>query len=507
MPDPEIKRQFSFWLLIPITVFGVIVFGAPAWDWADGKRPWRGVQFSLSGLLDGSVTRSIEKRMTSDSAVADTVRPRYNEFLGVAAGVITAQLVEGKDHWLFLRSTAVDYPPPGADAMLDEHVRNMAALIGWLKAQGTEVLVLPLPNKETMAPEKLPKSARGVRSMYGAIVTELRRAGLWVLDARPALDLREGVFFINNDTHWTPAGARRVALAVGAAARERFGDAVPGRPVKAIFHQLPDEPRRGDLQRMLGFVPGSAADSKYTCMTSSVYAARDDSGPVVDDSDLTVVVCGTSFTAHFGFASMVAGGLQRYVADRSVPARGPLVMLADLVDTMRAGRAAPRFIVWEIPEPSFFFTPGEFIEPLRALVTRLATEDSLLGSRRALTWTSSTSSGLLLAPTESKSVLGSTDRDEAWVEVTLDRPAPAGTIAALTFRARADRVCAFRARAFAGTSGAATVDRREIRGDQSFDRVTLALDQAAAIERIRLEVLGGPVHFELADLELTQRRR
>ncbi len=503
----EPPARFAPRHLIPLVTFLLCIAAATAYECALGHLPWKGVEPTWSGLRDGSVARAVEHNAAARSATAELIRPRYNEAIWALCAVTTPAVTEGRDHWLFLSLTAHNYPPPGATELLAEEAHLSARLVRWFAAHGAAVIAVPVPNKETMAPEKLPSDSH-VSPIYPAVIAAFREQGIEVVDLEPVLDLRRGDFYLRNDTHWTPAGSERAALAVGDMARRRFRDAIPGRAVKAVFHHLPDEIRRGDLQRMLGFEPDSWADTQFTTRTSSVYVVREDTGPVIDD-DSAVVVCGTSFSAHFGFASMVAGALQRYVADRTTPGRGPTVKLLELAEAVRAGRAFPRLIVWEMPERSLFYSPEEYLLPLRDFLGRVVGDAPEVAPPviRPFVWQTPRADGLDLAPTPTDTVLGESHREVASIELTLAAAEPADGSRQLVFQARSERDLEFRlvATSASGATGEAAVFR--LRADSAFRSVVLPIRAAGPAVRLRLEVVGGPARFEMRVFEMWEVAR
>ncbi|HYC77866.1 MAG TPA: hypothetical protein VEI02_09585, partial [Planctomycetota bacterium] len=195
------------------------------------------------------------------------------------------------------------------------------------------------------------------------------------VDLRGALDPAAAETYLPNDSHWSHEGARRAALATAEAARAAFPGGLPGRPLKTRFTEGPERRHRGDLQRMLGFVEGGAADEALRAPTRTVAGVGPDGKPPVAAKGEPIVVCGTSFSRSFDWPALVGAALERRVTDAAVAGQGPTVTLLELARAVSAGeRAAPELIVWEFPEKHCFTRPQEFLRPLEAFAAEARAE-------------------------------------------------------------------------------------------------------------------------------------
>lgn len=383
-------------LLVPLAVFGIAVLGVPVVEVFHGNVP--GAEAlegaALEEFLDGRLARRIENGFAERSVAAAAVRPRYQEALWILLRRTTPKVVVGKDGWLFEASNVLGGPRRDAGAAVQDHAQLIGELARWLERRGTQLLAVPVPNKWSVHPEKLPDLPEPPRSVWRDLVTGLVAEGVWTADLAGALDPARGSAFLPNDTHWSEEGCAAAAAAVAREVRARFGLETPGVPVDAFLDPVPGQVHRGDLQRMLGFAEGSAADRSFLARTTKLVARERRSGARLEapPPGQDVVACGTSFSRSMEFPAKLAAALGRQVENRTVAGRGPTVMLLELAEAVKDGRRPPpRLVVWEFPEKHLFGRRAEFLEPLRSFVERCRAADA---------WTARTWSPLPVASRE-----------------------------------------------------------------------------------------------------------
>ncbi|MDL2318606.1 hypothetical protein LJC74_05980 [Eubacteriales bacterium OttesenSCG-928-A19] len=143
-----------------------------------------------------------------------------------------AQVIRGRDGWLFFSETMRDYFHRGdvPDAAIEGVADRLLRLSEALAADGARLVFLCAPNKNTIYPERMPAHlapADGpdtLTRLHGA----LSARGVLVVDARAALlaEKARGPLYLRTDTHWNALGALTVyrALAEALALSERYGD-------------------------------------------------------------------------------------------------------------------------------------------------------------------------------------------------------------------------------------------------------------------------------------------
>jgi alginate O-acetyltransferase complex protein AlgJ len=92
-------------------------------------------------------------------------------------------------------------------------VSKLIALHGYLKSQDIDLLLVVIPNKATIYPDKLPEQIKSLptESRLDQLLTALKARDLPIMvDLRPSLRAareKQDVFFKDNNTHWNGYGA------------------------------------------------------------------------------------------------------------------------------------------------------------------------------------------------------------------------------------------------------------------------------------------------------------
>lgn len=327
--------------------------------------------WSIARLLDGTLARRVESTVAKSSRVAKLVRPYWNTVLYLALDVTTHRVVKGREGWLYLSTDVRDYPSLKARLRSPEIAAMICRFLSWLHEQGTEVLVVVVPNKETIYPYYLPPARPTFQPVYDEVLQALRDEGIWTLDLRPALEVGGAELYMRADTHWSSAGAELSARAVAAEVHRRFPEA-PGRPIAARLWRTPDRLHAADMAEMLSVVP-SISGGLQQC-EARLYGV-DEKGKVVEsDGPEPIALAGTSFSDTGALASLLSVSLGRVVEDRSGSGGGPTSAILTVAESIARGdRPPPRLLIWEFPERYFYVAQFRF-EALPAFVDELAVE-------------------------------------------------------------------------------------------------------------------------------------
>jgi alginate O-acetyltransferase complex protein AlgJ len=266
-------------------------------------------------------------------------------------------IVLGQQGWLYTDEEFKDYA--GAEATVATHL----ALIPWVRdelaRQGTQLVVAVVPSKARIYPEYLgerrPAALHG--SLYERALKSLRDAGVAAPDLARTLTAckRQSATFLRTDTHWTPAGARCAAQAV--LARAPGGTARRGGATKFRTQVTAGEaPYRGDLFKFLPLDPyfsallpaGEPVEVHHTELAS----ATDADGLLGDPAAPPIVLVGTSYSAdeRWNLAGALQEAFQDDVGNYAARGKGPFMPMLDYLLNNRDPAAAPRLVVWEIPE-------------------------------------------------------------------------------------------------------------------------------------------------------------
>jgi hypothetical protein len=183
------------------------------------------------------------------SIFGKAVRPAMLQGRYDLLGEMGPKALAGRDAWLFYRPDAdyllwpaFDHPrfyKDTYDTLVDGRRVNprnpLVAILRFrnqLSARGIELLMVPIPGKAAVYPEKLGAgSGTQAHSPTLRFMQALRDSGVAVVDLQAALlkakSRRRASLYLREDTHWTPAGAEAAAAAVLEALRARPDRIVP----------------------------------------------------------------------------------------------------------------------------------------------------------------------------------------------------------------------------------------------------------------------------------------
>jgi hypothetical protein len=167
-----------------------------------------------------------EKTLQDRSWFRQAARPVAQRLLYETFGDPGPLVIRGRDGWVFYRPD-VEYLAEGATAVSaesskvqDSRQKVLQAILTFrdqLKERGIDLVMVPMPNKSSVYPEKLIGS-QAVTSPTRQLIADLRAQGVATADlfARfektraedPPSD--EALYWLH-DTHWTPAGAELAA--------------------------------------------------------------------------------------------------------------------------------------------------------------------------------------------------------------------------------------------------------------------------------------------------------
>lgn len=335
------------------------------------------------GWLD-AVRRSVaaaaswDARLTEMSPLSTTIRPAIQAWLASQARQGSAEVVAGRDGWLYFRP-AVEHlvgPPflaPPALAATDGTVRHpdprpaILELAGYLKTRGIALVLVPAPVKAALEPEHIapgvaPDGLPLANPSLAPLLRELEQAGVLVFDPAPVLaDLKHHTgrpVYLATDTHWRPEAAAAVARALAAFLREKVE--LDGLPDPGYQVEASEVTGRGDLVGMLGLGETSRAFAPEKVTVERVIDSEDRLWRL--DTSADVLVLGDSFANIYSLPAMGWGEAGGFIEHLSLALARPVDAIlrndsgawatrALLSRELAAGRdrlAGKRVVVWEL---------------------------------------------------------------------------------------------------------------------------------------------------------------
>jgi hypothetical protein len=224
---------------IALTVcFLVIIFGVPITQiYIQASRGER-VQFTDIFRYPPTERnlRQFEQGLKDESWFEQKLRPSIQQFLFRTVGDTGSKADMGRNGWLFYRpdvryvvepdrldggGNGGAWVQPANGTYQDNVVSAIVRFRDQLKERGIELLVMPVPGKPSVYPDKAWRTAEGegLRSPTLLLIEKLHRRGVEVVDLFSRfLQFREQNskedLYLAQDTHWTPMGARLAAETV-----------------------------------------------------------------------------------------------------------------------------------------------------------------------------------------------------------------------------------------------------------------------------------------------------
>jgi hypothetical protein len=312
---------------------------------------------------------AFERNLEEASLVAGRLRPGMLDAEFSLLASAGEKALVGRDGWMFYRPSVryaterASTPPLGGDRA--DPLPAIKSFYDQLSSRGIRLLVVPVPNKESVYPERLSRRAEheGVVICRSTrlLLYRLRAAGIDVVDlfevfrqakaAKSASD--RGQFYQEQDSPWTPAGMQVAVNAVARCILER-GWIETG---TVDYDALPvTVDRLGDLLRMLhvprlerAFVP-----ERLICEQ----VVRRDTGRLYQDAlEARILVLGDSFLRIYeqdepraaGFIAHLARALRQPLATIINDGGASTLVRQDLIRRPRM-LSNKRLVIWEFVE-------------------------------------------------------------------------------------------------------------------------------------------------------------
>ncbi len=311
--------------------------------------------------------RAYERHLEDASWIPAQLRPwaQFAQFAWLQDGGPKALV--GRDHWLFYKP-GVQYLTERSDAQkgTSSAADAITAIIDFrdqLAAGGIRLLVMPMPNKESVYPEKLTRRAAELGQVIGSdtrqVVTRLKAANVDVIDcfelfaSAKSRGSAAGPFYLAQDSHWSPAGVELAARAVARRIEElgciKAGSV--GYETKSVTFQ-----RFGDILRMLQVPQLEATIPRETISCEQV--VRHDTGQLYrDEANSEILVLGDSFLriyetdepGHAGFIAHLAKELRQPLTS-IVNDGGASTLVRQELCRRPAWLAHKKVVIWEFVE-------------------------------------------------------------------------------------------------------------------------------------------------------------
>jgi SGNH hydrolase-like domain, acetyltransferase AlgX len=307
--------------------------------------------------------RAYENSLQNASMTARTLRPKMQALQFFVLSDAGEKAIVGPDGWFFYQP-GIGYltqrPRPG-ESTAQEAVASAIRFRDDLAGRGIRLIVIPAPNKESVYPDKLSRHAAPPSDVLSketsSFLTQCEAAGVEVVDLfkvyRDARRSSTELLYLEQDSHWSPAGMKIAASAVAARIFKRDWLA-PG-PISYETRPAPIQ-EVGDIVRMIRSPEIEARLVPQAIATSQV-VRRDTGAPFTDDPSPEVLVLGDSFLRIYeldapggaGFDAHLAHELGRPVAGIINDGGASTLVRQELFRRPRL-LARAKVVVWEFVE-------------------------------------------------------------------------------------------------------------------------------------------------------------
>lgn len=268
------------------------------------------------GVWTSRYLRAFENKVEDDNALVLALRPKYQLAVWKAFNDPGEKVVLGADcegaaecggrpgRWLFYRQDVEFLVQPSPldvrSVRLDNPVQAILRFKEQLKAKGVELLVVVVPGKPSIYPERLTGNDNTLPLGHGKkILDSLSSLGLHTVDLYTPLlsakgeDGSLGPLYLDDDTHWTPRGAELAADVISKKVREMAEAGVVELGAESVEYAVSDSvaDRMGDIGEMSGLNKFDVFKSQpVTGHVVSVQKVSERTVPPADSlSDSTVV--------------------------------------------------------------------------------------------------------------------------------------------------------------------------------------------------------------------------
>jgi hypothetical protein len=365
VPAPRSARVFV--TLGFVAVIGSAGLVQTAVELGRGERP--GVLEVFDRPPSARHLHEFEHNLDESSVVMAHLRPMMQEARFALLADAGEKALVGRDGWLFYRES-VRYATerPEAAAAPRDHADPLPAILSFhdqLAARGIALLLVPVPDKESIYPEML--SGRANRAgvvvcrSTRALLDRLAAAGIDVVDLFQAFhQAKESQspagstpFYLVRDTHWTSSGMQVAVNAVSRRIRQRgwISEGAVDYGVRRIELE-----RRGDLIEMLRVprLERAIAPDRLDC----AQVVQRETGTLYRDApDARILILGDSFLRIYqqdepraaGFIAHLARALKQPMTSIVNDGGAATMVRQDLARRPRL-LANKRLVIWEFVE-------------------------------------------------------------------------------------------------------------------------------------------------------------
>jgi alginate O-acetyltransferase complex protein AlgJ len=303
-----------------------------------------------SAAADGETTAAVSHFLQEENPLETPLVTVDRVIAYLFTGDLGARVRRGCDNWLFLTDELALHPDRAANAA--RRVKMVEQVAVYLKSRNIRLAVVPVPDKSRIEAAELCGVNRpaAIADRLTDFETQLKAAGIGVVDLLGPMNAAGGERYYRTDTHWNERGARASADAVAAILRQ--AGLAPTQKAEFRVSKEPERERVGDLIRLAGLdVPYPLrphGDEETPTVIEQSAAA--DVGLLDETPAPELAVVGTSFSRRANFVPFLSLALNAPVENRAEDDGGVTKAAISYFAKPEFQKSPPRAVVWEIPE-------------------------------------------------------------------------------------------------------------------------------------------------------------
>ncbi|MFC3095976.1 hypothetical protein DRW07_06290 [Alteromonas sediminis] len=304
---------------------------------------------SAQDIIKGKAALLVEKQLEDElllrqSLINAWTQLKFSIFQEGKSGVVI-----GDSGWLF--STEEYEWSAQANKYFDENLRLIRSLVHLLNDNQVNVYLVMIPTKIEVYQDYSPFDSALINyAVRQNMANQLEKLRISHLDSYPVLaaSAKTEQMFMRTDTHWTPMGASKVAMAMSETFKSLRRDTQFERTL------MQPEPFLGDL---VTFIPAGdewlnknlEPESLSKPVTSLVEAESDDLFSESLAPELALI--GTSYSAdqRWDFAGALQHALGAEVVNFAEEGEGPFVPMQRFIEQQVLQDLGIRHVIWEVP--------------------------------------------------------------------------------------------------------------------------------------------------------------
>ncbi len=306
---------------------------------------------TLAAAADGATTAAIATLLQKANPLEGPLVTVDRVAAYLATGDLGARVRRGCGNWLFLTDELELHADRAANAA--RRIKIVEQVAAYLKGRNIALAVVPVPDKSRVefAERCGVDRPAAFAGRLGDFETQLKAAGVNVVDLLAPMNAAGGERYYRTDTHWNERGAKASAEAIATALRQ--AGVAPTQKAKFKVSTDPERERVGDLIRLAGLdqVPyplRPRGDEEAATVIEQSAAANVGLLDEMPAPELAVV--GTSFSRRGNFVPFLSLALDAPVENRAEDGGGVTNAAMTYFAKPEFLKAPPRAIVWEIPE-------------------------------------------------------------------------------------------------------------------------------------------------------------